>query len=129
MTREQTKELLPIMQAFSEGKTIQYYYITPTPHWEDVLPNQTVDFNSDASKYRIKPEPKYRPFKNQNECWEEMLKHQPFGWIKNIMGIHNIIHIQEDTITTHNGTSNVTFSFKSAFNMKFADGTPFGIKE
>lgn len=58
-----------------------------------------------------------------------MLKHQPFGWIKNIMGIYNIIHIQEDTITTHNGTSNVTFSFKSAFNMKFADGTPFGIKE
>ena len=74
MTREQTKELLPIMQAFAEGKTIQYYYTTPTPHWEDVLPNQTVDFNSDASKYRIKPEPKYRPFKNQNECWEEMLK-------------------------------------------------------
>ena len=58
-----------------------------------------------------------------------MQKHKPIGWIKNIMGIYNIIHVQENTITTHNGTSNVTFSFKSAFNMKFADGTPFGIKE
>lgn len=121
MNRQQAKELLSIIQAFAEGKTIQYYYTTPTPHWEDVLPNQTVDFNSDASKYR--------PFKNQNECWEEMLKHKPFGWIKDIISNHNVIHIQKEGITTHNGISNVNFSFRNAFNVKFADGTPFGIKE
>ena len=72
---------------------------------------------------------KYRPFKNQNECWAEMQKHQPLGWIKDIFGIYNIIYVQENGITIHNGTSNVFFSFKNALNMKFIDGTPFGIKE
>ena len=132
MTRKQAKELLPIIQAFAEGKTIQYYYKSENPHWIDIEPNevnQNVDFSNNTSRYRIKPEPKYRPFNNTEECFEEMQKHKPIGWIKNIMGIYNIIHIQENTITTHNGTSNVVFSFKNAFNMKFADGTPFGIKE
>lgn len=58
-----------------------------------------------------------------------MQKHKPFGWIKDIISSHNVIHIQKEGITTHNGTSNVNFSFRNAFNMKFADGTPFGIKE
>ena len=128
MKRQQAKEFLPIIKAFAEGKTIQYY-TNLTPHWIDIDPDGTVNFSDYPSNYRIKPEPKYRPFKNQNECWEEMQKHKPIGWIKNMMGIYNIIHIQENTITTHNGTSNVIFSFKNAFNMKFADGTPFGIKE
>ena len=132
MTRKQAKELLPIIQAFAEGKTIQYYYKSNNPRWIDIEPNevnQNVDFSNNTSRYRIKPEPKYRPFNNTEECFEEMQKHKPIGWIKNIMGIYNIIHVQENTITTHNGTSNVVFSFKNAFNMKFADGTPFGIKE
>ena len=29
-----------------------------------------------------KIEPKYRPFRTKEECWNEMLKHQPFGWVK-----------------------------------------------
>lgn len=64
MKRQQAKELLPIIQAFAEGKTIQYYYTKPTPHWEDVLPNQNVDFINHPSKYRIKPEPEYHPSKD-----------------------------------------------------------------
>ena len=124
MNRQQAKELLPIIKAFAEGKTIEIRTNSISKWIETTTPKFDL-----LHEYRIKPEPKYRPFKNQNECWEEMQKHKPIGWIKNIMGIYNIIHVQEDTITTHNGTSNVTFSFKSAFNMKFADGTPFGIKE
>lgn len=126
MNRQQAKELLPIISAFAEGETIQVK--GPDNRWYDSdRKGCKLKFDSDPQMYRIKP--KYRPFKNQNECWEEMQKHKPIGWIKNTMGIHNIIHIQENTITTHNGTSNVVFSFKNAFNMKFADGTPFGIKE
>lgn len=128
MKRQQAKELLPIIKAFAEGKTIQYY-TNLTPHWVDIDPDEDVKFSDYPSNYRIKPEPKYRPFKNQNECWEEMQKHKPFGWIKDIISNHNVIHIQKEGITTHNGTSNVNFSFRNAFNMKFADGTPFGIKE
>ena len=80
MTREEAKELLPIMQAYVEGKTIQYKYLGK---WEDVVSEayfETYPF----TKYRIKSEPKYRPFNNQAECWNDMLKHQPFGWVRTI---------------------------------------------
>ena len=76
MTREEAKELLPIIQAWAEGKNIQFL---SDGEWHDI--NQA-DFTCYPDKYRIKPEPKYRPFKNQEECWKEMLKHQPFGWLK-----------------------------------------------
>ena len=77
MTREEAKkELLPIIQAFAEGKTIQYKF---NEGWLDL---DRLVVLRDTSKYRIKPEPKYRPFKSQEECWEEMHKHPDFGWIK-----------------------------------------------
>lgn len=72
---------------------------------------------------------RYRPFKDAKECWQEMQKHQPFGWIKNGSGelLMNIISIGAG-ITVHNNISNCWYSFKSAFSLTFADGTPFGIK-
>ena len=122
MTREEVKAKLPIIQAFSEGKTIQ---IWDESKWVDL---DEATFSASTDKYRIKPEPKYRPFKNQEECWKEMQKHQPFGWVKEkvsemlylINGISNMgIAIMED-IT----------SFEEAINIyEFKDGTPFGIKE
>ena len=69
------------MQAFVEGKTIQRYD-DKKDDWYDISPNANIDFCYD---YRIKSEPKYRPFKNQEECCQEMLKHQPFGWIRSTM--------------------------------------------
>lgn len=80
MNRKQAKELLPIISAFAEGKTIQYYYIDAG--WADIDPDGAADFSDNPSKYRIKPEHKYRPFSNKEECWQEMQKHQHFGWIK-----------------------------------------------
>lgn len=79
MNRQQAKELLPIIQAFAEGKTIQVQ--------EDIdwcYLGNNADFNLSPQRYRIKTEPKYRPFENKEECWQEMLKHQPFGWTKSI---------------------------------------------
>ena len=76
MTREEAKKLLPIIQAFAEGKTIQY---ETRDGWIDL--DALYPHSDTLSKYRIKPEPKYRPFKSQEECWNEMLKHQPFGWL------------------------------------------------
>ena len=77
MNRQQAKELLPIIQAFAEGKTIQVR--------EDIdwcyLGNET-DFDLSPQRYRIKPEPKYHSFLNAEECWQEMKKHEPFGWVK-----------------------------------------------
>ena len=76
MTREEAKELLPIIQAFAEGKTIQSKQINASDkEWSDI---EVCNFLREHS-YRIKPEPKYRSFHTQEECWNEMLKHQPFG--------------------------------------------------
>lgn len=126
MKKQQAKELLPIIKAFAKGKTIQYYY---GDNWVDISPDGAVDFSDNPSNYRIKPEPKYRPFKNQNECWEEMQKHKPLGWIKDASIICNIINIQKTGIFIYDGTANRYLDFIYAFNLKFADGTPFGIKE
>ena len=77
LTREVIKDFQSIVQAWIEGKTIQYNF---DEGWRDANIEHLL---GDISKYRIKPEPKYRPFKSQEECWNEMLKHQPFGWIRN----------------------------------------------
>lgn len=127
MTREEAKELLPIIQAFAEGKEIQYR--NSLNEWLDITKNDGLSFVSLPSDYRIKPEPKYRPFKSQKECWNEMLKHQPFGWIKNDVGnIFNIIAMvnQNHAIKLNECYSKYSDLFK---DFKFTDGTPFGIKE
>lgn len=121
MTSAEVKAKLPIIQAFSEGKTIQFY---EDGKWFDIY---ETDFNYSTDKYRIKPEPKYRPFKTQEECWQEMLKHQPFGWVKEKAGetLHIIREISDSIVTTDD-----IDSFKEAMNIfEFKDGTPFGIKE
>jgi hypothetical protein len=79
MNRQQAKELPPIIQAFAEGKTIQ---VQEDINW--CYLGNNADFNLSPQRYRIKTEPKYRPFENKEECWQEMLKHQPFGWTKSI---------------------------------------------
>ena len=124
MTREQAKELLPIIQAWAEGKNIQFL---SDGEWHDI--NQA-DFTCYPDKYRIKPEPKYRPFKTQKECWQEMLKHQPFGWIKYSYFSCIIQNISFNGITVIKEQEIHYLNFEEHFmNIKFADGTPFGIKE
>ena len=124
------KELLPIIQEWVEGKTLEYYN-TDTGEWEVVT--KTVFIN--PNKYRIKPEPKYRPFKTQEECWNEMLKHQPFGFVvsKDSIDYSGICRVFEEE-----GIPKITFASNpySDYDMtkvfdkfQFADGTPFGIKE
>ena len=120
MTREEAKELLPIIQAFADGKTIQLF---TNGIWEGA---ENPSFE-ELSRYRIKPEPKYRPFKSQEECWNEMHKHLDFGWLRekesgylfNTMAVFNSIKIKE-------GDYDYPLVFK---RFEFLDGTPFGIKE
>ena len=79
-------------------------------------------------------EPTYRPFKDKEECWQEMLKHQPFGWVssknKNVMTF--ICYISNDSVQIHDGCTfhGWNFDYKEMFDKYvFTDGTPFGIKE
>lgn len=125
MTREEAKEILPIIQAWIEGKKIQYR--TCPDKWVDIEENERVNFTSPPSDYRIKPELKYRPFKNHEECWNEMLKHQPFGWVRSTMSDNlYLIESISDEINYNRTFASYNESFEC---VKFVDGTPFGIKE
>lgn len=132
MTREEAKKLLPFIQAFSEGKTIQW--LTGSGEWYDVVGNDTIDFEFLAdrkTKYRIKPEPKYRSFRNAEECWNEMKKHKPFGWIKCKEGYFNIVYVNNFYVgLADNDGSRILLASKNSYqDNTFADGTPFGIRE
>ena len=126
MTKEEVKELLPIMQAFAEGDEIQYR--NNYNEWIDVKTGEGLCFTRPSSCYRIKPEPKYSPFKSQEECWQEMLNHQPFGWIKAPNGELFCIDkvFDEGVVYKH---STCRFEEYLDGNYTFADGTPFGIRE
>lgn len=141
MTREEAKKLLPIIQAYGEGKIIQWYK-PDSDEWEDLTTagNDYVDFEDIAGYevcYRVKPEPKYRPFKNAEECWNEMKKHQPFGWLKPVnectkkVKAINISSIGCDDeypiqLTHDYGDYSFEYLYKE---FTFMDGTPFGIKD
>ena len=126
MNRQQAKELLPIIQAFAEGKTIQIKALDGLWHDDN---GGDISFYAKPKNYRIKPLQKYRPFKNKKECWEEMLKHQPFGWVKDASVICNIVSIREDGIIANTNVGTNWHNFEGSFNLKFIDNTPFGIKE
>lgn len=70
----------------------------------------------------------YRPFKDAEECWAEMLEHQPFGWVKDRNGSKFVIE-NVDSGGFVEVYDDGTCSFKEVFeNRTFADGTPFGVK-
>lgn len=139
MDRNQAKEFYPILQAFAEGKTIETRR-KPTADNNGVTKDGWYEFNCWTEmkeleywvnvEYRIKPEPKYRPFKDAEECWEEMLKHQPFGWVKSKEdGSRSLITL---IISEENIDINCIGGFTLDIIMKrftFDDGEVFGILE
>lgn len=132
MTREEAKIILPIVTAYAEGKTIQIKN-SVTGDWEDIDKDLSIrSLFMFPECYRIKPEPTYRPFKNAEECWNEMQKHQPFGWIKSKddSTINKFMFID----SLENNAANICTSSDFSYNKLtecyiFADGTPFGMEE
>ena len=132
MTREQAKELLPIIQAFAEGKTVEY--LNNEKRWVE---GYDLSFWLRPQDYRIKSdntEQKYRPFKNVEECWEEIQNHQPVGWVKNknsndYISIASVYCSNEKKVRIEI-FPRLSLSAEHAYNQfEFTDGTPFGIKE
>ena len=137
MTIEETKERIAVMQAYVDGKQIQG--MCSDGKWVDVpQPSWSINDN-----FRIKPEPKYRPFKDADECWQEMLKHQPFGWVKE-KGDKPSYELL--ACVSENDEAPISFAvygsvgmgiidrpsikFNEMFNaFTFADSAPFGVKE
>ena len=135
MTREEAKELLPIIQAFAAGKQIQDS-IEGLTDWVDT-DEINLEYEGKKIKHRIKPEPKHRPFKTKEECWNEMLKHHPFGWLKSKKNgrfrcIGEVYGSDElETVYIALSTSeSLSRSADSVFEeYTFADGAPFGVME
>ena len=153
MINEQIKQLVAVLQAYLNGKTIQYYdvdYSFKIAHpGERNFNNKWVDvdedhiFKLDLCEYRIKPEPNCRPFKNTEECWKEMQKHQPFGWVKEK---GDKLSYELLACVSENDEAPISFAvygsvgmgiidrpsieFNEMFNaFTFADSAPFGVKE
>lgn len=129
MTREDAKQLLPIIQAFAKGKDIEYRTKGFNENWKKVTQIPELSFKS--FEYRIKPEPKFRPFANAEEFCQEMMKHQPFGWITSQGAFFYIIYIEDKLFGYGSACGTILHSeFNDVLkSFTFADGTPFGIKE
>lgn len=136
MDRNQAKEFFPIMQAFAEGRVIECRTKPSalSKSWQDM--NEWTEMEDITYwrniEYRIKPDSKakakYRPFANVEECWTEMKKHQPFGWVKDRNGSKFVIE-NVDSRGFVKVYDEGTCNFKEVFeNCTFADGTPFGVK-
>ena len=138
MIKEEAKQLLPIIQAIAEGKVIECRAKIGRLKGVVDIPNKWTETNEiwcvNSLEYRIKPEqePKYRPFKNAEECWQEMQKHQPVGWVRDkSWGIYDMIVRVTDSGILFNGSAlkDITAYDCPFEKTSFADGTPFGILE
>ena len=125
MTREDARKAAEVMLAYADGKKIEWSCKDQNA-WRSL---NTPSFNWDNIDYRIKPKDTYRPFKNAEECWQEMQKHQPFGWIAKGMKLYAIKAVECNTVFIDDDCENR--SLQAFFNdgFTFTDGTPFGIKE
>lgn len=131
MNRIEAKEFYPIMQAFAEGRVIECRTKPSFIEGSDV-PNDWTEMKEiefwKNTEYRIKPEQKFRPFKDAEECWLEMLKHQPFGWvIKKCEKKIIIAEVLTLGVNLHRQESPYGFDEANRI-LTFADGLPFGVK-
>ena len=138
MTREEANEFYPILQAYAEGRVIECRtkLSALSKSWQDM--NEWTEMEEleywNNIEYRIKQqsEAKYRPFKDAEECWNEMQKHEYFGWIKakdasipNRFITINSVRNEEVSIT-----SGIDFTYNELVeHYTFIDRTTFGIKE
>lgn len=130
MDRNQAKEFYPILQAFAEGKVIECRTKPSAVKGTDV-PNDWTEMYEiehwNNIQYRVKPEPTYRPFANAEECWEEMLKHEPFGWVKSTL--FKDLDLVQRVTTLYVEINREIIDYKDALDkFTFADDTNFGVK-
>lgn len=115
------KSMIAIMQAFAEGKKIETKHES-RKDWESCSKPSWDWIHWD---YRIKPEPKYRPYKNAEECFADVQKHG--GWVKNKKeNIYwEILMVQNNRVRFISGDMELMSLFE---NKVWADdGTPCGV--
>ena len=125
--KEEVKSVMNIIQAFANGKTIQAI----DPYEDEWVDQAGLNFKAlFEGQYRIKQEPTYRPFNDAEECWKEMGKHKPFGWVKDKKdGHHALITAVDDDTCGMSLNGNAAWSLSGIMDLfTFADGLPFGVK-
>ena len=130
MDRNQAKEFYPILQAYAEGKVIESR-TKPSAVKGTYIPNDWTEMKEiefwNNTEYRVKPEQKYRPFRDAKECWQEMQKHQPFGWVKSTL--FKDLALVKRVTTLYVEINRDIIDYKDALEkFTFADGTNFGVK-
>ena len=124
--RNEAKILVPIISAYAEGRILQY---KEEEGWRDIEDSEGLSIYTiikDAESYRIKPE--YRPFANAEECWQEMRKHQPFGWVKD-KDTQKFLVCKALGKLFFIGIEDKPYNYKEVLrDYTFADGTPFGVE-
>ena len=130
MDRNQAKEFYPILQSYAEGKVIESRTKPSTVKGTDI-PNDWTEMKEiefwNNTEYRVKPKPKYRPFKDAEECWQEMKKHQPFGWVKSTL--FKDLDLVKRVTTLYVEINRDIIDYKDALEkFTFADDNNFGVK-
>ena len=122
--KEEVKSVMNIIQAFADGKTIQAI----DPYEDEWVDQAGLNFKAlFEGQYRIKPEHTYRQFKDAEECWQEMKKHQPFGWVKSTL--FKDLALVNRVTTLYVEINRDIIDYKDALEkFTFADGTNFGVK-
>ena len=118
--KEEVKSAMNIIQAFANGKTIQAI----DPYEDEWVDQAGLNFKAlFEGQYRIKPEHTYRQFKDAEECWQELLKHKPFGWVKDTESNEYL-----NVYCISNSASSIDLFCRMFKRCIFIDGSPFGVK-
>lgn len=127
MNKDMVKKLAEILQAYLAGKEIEFYS-SILNEWKPAFITDISSLIKNIDNYRIKPEVKYRPFKNLKECLEEMQCHIPYGWIKTVNNVHRLITLLDEDRTLI-GSRETSWTYEKLFeSFTFMDGKPFGVR-
>lgn len=129
MNHKEAIELLPFIQAFAEGRTVEFKDRRFKDEWDEM--SEFPDSSFKYFEFRIKPKLEYRPFKDAKECWNEMQKHQPFGWVKckdnSIPGKFMYITSVRSNEVAISSALDISYSELIKY-YTFIDETPVGVK-
>ena len=130
MTREEARKAAEVMLAYANGNVIEW----SRKDRDDWMITDDPIFDWICNDYRFRHKPKYRPFNSTEECWEEMKKHEPFGWVQdkdNSSFKQYILSVDKDGVMISDyddGTMFLTYEPLLGF-CTFVDGRPLGMKE
>lgn len=120
-----TKLLIEIMQAYVDGKQIQYRGPWSLP-WKDVT--EPIIWNFANFEYRVKPENMLRPYANAKEFLDAYKAHDSLLKRKVDENYYTVLVIKEHGIVFNNGKKEDFLYYDELIKVfTFSDDSPCGI--